>query len=277
MESPDLSDYLGLAKAQSELARKAVDHARQQLDQAQRDRCFWDDLAGALERGHPAHARLLLRRESDLFHRIEASDEPVAPRLRGLRAELEARARTSAGRFAREFPGAAREAGLQIDTTSRHPKYTFKQGFLQLEVNERDLTAKVMPRDGAETIVGLDVSLVVDTLRTEQTRLFDRPIEAQTFLRSLYTAYSAIVRSEGSKEGDEIPLRRVTNRMAKNLNRFAADEFNVDLSRLVQTGELLFDGKRVHLNHTRDRRQGMLLQGLESGGYVGFISFKPER
>ena len=65
--------------------------------------------------------------------------------------------------------------------------------------------------------------------------------------------------------------------MAKNLTRFAADEFNVDLSRLVQRGDLAVEGKRVQLNHTRDRRQGMLLHGLESGGYVGFISFKTEK
>src|SRR5205814_1154830 len=96
-------------------------------------------------------------------------------------------------------------------------------------------------------------------------------------LRSLHTAYAAVLRAEERPDGDELPLRRVTNRLAKNLNRFAADEFNVDLSRLVQRGDLVIEGKRLHLNHTRDQRQGMLLHGLESGGYVGFISFKTEK
>jgi len=71
-------------------------------------------------------------------------------------------------------------------------------------------------------------------------------------------------------------LRRLTNRLAKNLNRFAADEFNVDLAQLVKSGSLVIDGRRMHLNHTRQIRQGMLLHGLEEGGYVGFISFKKE-
>lgn len=273
----DLSNHIGLARIESERARKAVDLARQQLEEAQRARCFWDDLLVALERGHPAHALLLLRREVELLRRLEHSDEPLAPRLRELRGDLDARARSSAADFGREFPAACREAGLQIDSTSRHPKYSFKEGFIQLEVDDRGLTAKVMPRDGDQIVLGLDTSLVVEKLRAEQVRLFERRTEVQTFLRSLYTAYTAILRAEEGKEGDDIPLRRVTNRMAKNLNRFAADEFNVDLSRLIQSGELIFEGKRVHLNHTRDRRQGMLLHGLESGGYVGFISFKPER
>ena len=170
-----------------------------------------------------------------------------------------------------------REAGLQIDSTSRHPTYTFNQGFLRAELDDRKFTARVVPRDGNELVVGLDLGLVVETLRSEQTRLFGRELDAHAFLRSLYTAYAAVLRAEGRSEGDEVPLRRVTNRLAKNLNRFAADEFNIDLSRLVQRGDLLVEGKRLHLNHTRDRRQGMLLHGLESGGYVGFVSFKTER
>jgi hypothetical protein len=62
--------------------------------------------------------------------------------------------------------------------------------------------------------------------------------------------------------------------MDKNLNHFSADEFNVDLARLVGEGRVDIEGRRLHLNHTRNARQGMLLRGMEEGGYVGFISFK---
>ena len=146
-----------------------------------------------------------------------------------------------------------------------------------MELDERGATATVVPRDGNETVVGLDLDLVVETLRAERTRLFDRQINPQSFLRRLVTAYNAILRTERRPVGDAVPLRRVANRLAKNLNHFAADEFNIDLSGLVRRGHTLVDGERLHLNHTRDRRQGMLLHGIESGGYVGFISFRPER
>ena len=197
--------------------------------------------------------------------------------MRELHRELQKRTQPAVGRIAREFPKAAREVGIDIDATSRHPSYTFNQGFLRLEMDELRYTAKISPRDGTDIVVGLDLALVVGTVRSEQARLFGREVDSVAFLRSLHTAYLAVLRAENRPEGEEVPLRRVTNRLAKNLNRFAADEFNVDLSGLVQRGDLVVDGKRVHLNHTRDRRQGMLLHGLESGGYVGFISFKKEK
>jgi hypothetical protein len=276
MESKsDLTESVKVVEAEAARARRQVELARQQLEHAQRARGFWDDLVASLGRGHSAHALLLLRREAEVVRDLQ--DEVAVRQLRELHNELRDRARTSLSSFAREFPAAAREVGIQIDNTSRHPTYTFNQGFLRLEIDEKNFTAKAAPRDGEEIVVGLDLSLVVERLRSEQTRLFERQVDAPSFLRSLHTAYAAILRAEERPEGDEVPLRRVTNRLAKNLNRFAADEFNVDLSRLVQSGDLVVDGKRVHLNHTRDRRQGMLLHGLESGGYVGFISFKAEK
>ena len=266
-----------LAEQEAERAHRQVDLARQQLEHAQMARCFWGDLLASLRRGHFSHALLLLRRATEFIRDLEATDDATVQRLRELHRQLQQHTRSSVVRIAREFPAAARDVDIQIDSTSRHPSYTFNQGFLRLEMDERKLTAKVAPRDGNEVVVGLDLELVVETIRSEQTRLFEREVDAQSFLRSLNTAYAAVLRTEGRLDGDEVPLRRVTNRLAKNLNHFAADEFNVDLSRLVQRGDLLVDGKRMYLNHTRDPRQGMLLNGLESGGYVGFISFKAER
>lgn len=273
----DFAGYLRLVQEEAERARQQVGLARQQLEQAQRAGAFWESLFASLRDGHCAHGLFLLRREADLLRSLAATEASVVQQLRELHRELQKRAQSSAGRIAREFPQAARDAGIEIDSTSRHPAYTFNQGFLRLEVDERGFTAKVSPRDGNEIVIGLDLTLVVETVRSEQARLFGRETDFQSFLRSLHTAYTAILRAEGRSEGADVPLRRVTNRLAKNLNRFAADEFNIDLSRLVQRGDLVVDGKRVHLNHTRDGRQGMLLHGLESGGYVGFISFKKDK
>lgn len=275
--SSEFAKDLQMAEAEASRARYQVDLARQQLDRAQQTQRFWEGLSSYIQNEYPAQALLLLRQEADLIRRLPPSDAQVVERLRLLYGELEQKARIVATGFGRSFPAAAREAAIQIDGTSRHPRYTFNQGFLRLDLDERDFTAKLTPRDGESIHIGLDVSLIVDKIRSEQRRLFERELEPEIFLRSLYTAYSAVLRSEQRQEADEVPLRRVTNRLAKNLNRFAADEFNIDLSRLVQQGSLVVDGRRLQLNHTRNQRQGMLLHGLESGGYVGFISFKSEK
>ena len=273
----DLSRHLTLVQEGADRAKHQVALAREHLEVAQRTQAFWDDLYSALRAGYCAQGLFFLRRDADLLHSLEAAEASTVQQLRELHRELQKRTQPAVGRIAREFPKAAREAGIDIDTTSRHPSYTFNQGFLRLDMDERKYTARISPRDGADIVVGLDLALVVGTVCSEQARIFDREVDSVAFLGSLHTAYLAVLRAENRPEGEEVPLRRVTNRLAKNLNRFAADEFNVDLSRLVQRGDLVVDGRRVHLNHTRDRRQGMLLHGLESGGYVGFISFKKEK
>ena len=180
--------------------------------------------------------------------------------------------------FDRLFPDAAQLAHIDIDSTSRHPRYTVKQGFIQVEVDERSYSATITPRDGKSIELGLDVYAIVERLESEIDRLFGRKADHSRFLRTLFNAYSAVIRSDADRQdGDEVSLRRVMNRLDKNLKKsLSPDEFNVDLSEIIRSGHLEIAGHRIQLNHTRIPRQGMLLHGLEEGGYQGFISFKKE-
>ena len=110
-------------------------------------------------------------------------------------------------------------------------------------------------------------------------RLFERPVDRDRFLRTLFNAYAAVIRADNARQDeDEVSLRRVMNRLDKNLKKsLSADEFNVDLANIVKSGNLTVDDRRMLLNHTRIPRQGMLLHELEEGGYQGFISFKKEQ
>lgn len=268
--------HLRLVEAQVDQARKQVDASRQQLAQAERISQFWGGLLTHLRDANPSNVLLVLRREAEYIRSLANAGDPAWADLEEIRADAEAWARASAVSFGRDFPDAIRQAGLEIDSTSRHPKYTFKQGFVRVLVDDREFTAKVSCRDGVNVLIGMDVGPLVATLQREIARIFDRKLDADVFLRRLYTAYAAILRAEGRPEGEEVPLRRVMNRMAKNISRFVGDEFNVDLAQLVKSGSTTVDGLRMHLNHTRNARLGVLLHGLESGGYVGFISFKKE-
>lgn len=257
-------------------ARKQEDAARERFQQTERARQFWESLADHLSAGNSTQILLHLRQAEGYVRHLKATSDPISPILEEIRRSAEQHATESASAFGREFPDLVRKAGLEIDSTSRHPRYTLKQGFLRVEVDDRDYTARVIPRDGEETVMGMDVVPLVEKIKAEIARIFDRQFQPDALVKSIYTAYIAALRSEGRQEGEEVPLRRVTNRLAKNLNRFAADEFNVDLARLIKSGHLTIDNKRMHLNHTRNQRQGMLLHGLEEGGYVGFVSFRKE-
>jgi len=258
------------------LAQRQEDSARAALVQAENTRRFWEDLARHLSEENPASILLVLRQNSGYLQELRASENQILEMLDDIRSDSESRAAEIAKSFGWAFPEAIRQAGIEPDKTSRHPRYTFRQGFLRLEVDDREFIARLLPRDGQEIVLGLDVHPLVNRLVAEEARIFRRQFQPEQLLRSIYTAYLASLKVERRSEGEDIPLRRVTNRLAKNLNRFAADEFNVDLSQLVKSGRLVIEGRRMHLNHTRQIRQGMLLHGLEEGGYVGFISFKAE-
>jgi len=267
---------LGAIRKRVKVADEGAHRARAALEAAERERAFWEVLIAHAARGEMGSVLLLIDRNREYLTALEARHDPAWQELASLRRDAYEHAVSTAKTLGRTFPEAARRGGLTIDPSSRHPRYTFRNGFIRLEFDEKRLVARLQTREGDAHEHGLDLELLIRTLLEEVARLFDRDFKPNAFLRSLYTAYSAVLRAEGLPEGTEIPIRRVTHRLGKNLNRFSGDEFNVDLARAIQSGHTMIDGRQLHLNHTRNTRQGMLLHGLEQGGYVGFVSFKRE-
>jgi hypothetical protein len=143
-----------------------------------------------------------------------------------------------------------------------------------VEVDEAKLSARVTPRDGTPTTIPCDIPAIAEHLAREDRRLFERDFDSDKVLKSLLTAYQAALREDSRDVGEDVPLRRVIHRMGKNLARFALDEFNVDLAQAVKQNKTVVEGHRLHLGHTRNTRQGMLLYELEGSGYVGFLAFR---
>jgi len=271
--APEESIQLVRVQAAAAQAREAA--ARQQLAEARHWRALWQELLAKLDAEQPASALLLLRREAEGRHCRDGATTPGST-LDDLIGALDQQARAAAASFPHAFPAALLAAGLVLDETSRHPRYTLRDGFLQIGVDQASLTATVRPRDGAGILLGMDVAPLLDTIRHEIGRLFDRPLDQEAFLRRLWLAYSALLEEEGRSLGEALPLRRLLARLNRQGHSLAADEFNVDLARLVGSDQTTIDGQRLHLHHTRRTRQGMLLHGLEQGGYVGFLCFEAE-
>lgn len=273
MEAAD--EPLRLVREQAATAQVQEEAARQQLAAARHWRAFWQDLLTLLAAGQPAGALLLLRREADAGHQ-PADNTKATGLLDGISANIEQQARAKAAGFQRAFPAALHAAGVELDATSRHPLYTVRSGFLHVEVDEQQFTATVQPRDGAAILQGMDLEPLVETIRREAQRLFERQPDHAAFLRRLWAAYQVLLQEESRAQGDALPLRRVLARLDREARPSAADECNVDLARLVQSDHTLFEGHRLQLHPTRRAKQGMLLWGLEQGGYAGFISFGQE-
>jgi hypothetical protein len=268
----DISQLLDRKAAESKSSRQKLDDA---LQEARRTEAVWNRLLEAQRYGRSAEIVGIFRKESDVFGRLRDTQDEAVPMLESLFKESENQAKNTARRFATFFPEACDAAGLDLSQSSRHPKYSLQE-FIQLVVDERKLEAQVTPRDANSTSIPLDIEVLVAHLQAEVGRLFNTKRDPKNFLAGLRKAYQAVLREEKKALGDELPLRRVANRLSKNRKHFRYDEFNIDLGNIIQSGKTSIENVRLHLNHTRDTRQGMLLYGLERSGYVGFISFKHE-
>jgi hypothetical protein len=243
------------------------------LEEVSRAEDVWKRLLEAQKHGRLAEVVSIFRKGSDVFTALRERGDEAVLLLDNFYKEAEEAAKNTARRFTALFPNACDAAGIRLDSSSRHPKYSVRE-FIQIVVIERTFEVEITPRDATSVSIPLDIDPVVAYLRAEVRRLFETKRQPKRFLSRLWTAYQAVLREEEKSPGDELPLRRVANRLSKNLSDFRYDEFNVDLGNAVRSGETSIDNMRLHLNHTRDMRQGLLLYGLERSGYMGFISFK---
>jgi len=269
-ESVEISELLAEALNQ---AKAEEVRARQAAERAQQATTVWSRLKEFYAKGWHAHIVSIFYSEPVFFQNLRISQDHRITHLETLLKTSEEEARAALKRLPSDLDHLCKTAGIDLDRTSRHPRYTVRN-FIVIEVDEARLSARVTPRDGDPVNVPTDVPALVEHLAREHRRLFEREFDAQKFLKSLVTAYQAAIREDGRKIGDDLPIRRVIHRLGKNLNTLALDEFNIDLARTIKENNTSFENYSLHLGHTRNTRQGMLLHELEGSGYVGFISFR---
>lgn len=257
-------------------AKVELRHKKKSLEVAEATLQIREDLLEYYQKGWSAHLQWLIEHEADHFKELRSQQPKVAEVIEVLYLEAKAAAAESLRRFPALFEKACSEAGLHIDRASRHPRYRVCQSFIEVEVLESSREVRISDREGLLDKMPSDVIAVIQAIQRHNARLFERKFETHDFLKRLYHHYQAILKKENFPDGYDLPIRRITHRLGKNVKGFRTDEFLVDLSRLIREGPLEIDGRRVDLQQTKDERQGVLLHGLESRGYVGFISFKKE-
>lgn len=274
VKTPDPIETLQRLRAEARTEQQREKKAVEAAEAALRIR---DDLLKYHQSGWFAHFQRLVEREADYFKVLRHQQPDAAKVIEALYLEAKRVVSESLRHFPAFFEKACAQAGLDIDRTSRHPRYRVCDAFLEVEVLDSSQEVRIADREGLLEQMPCDIGAVIEALQRHKKRLFERKFDAKKFLKRLCNQYQAILQRENLPEGYALPLRRITHRMGKNLKGFRTDEFLVDLSRLVREGPLEVDGRRLDLQHTKDDRQGMLLHGLESRGYVGFISFRKEQ
>jgi hypothetical protein len=166
-------------------------------------------------------------------------------------------------------------SSFKPDSTSRHPVYRFQNGFFTVTVAEPAYTARIEDLAGVlADRMPADPSAIIGFLQQEKARVFGRPFDATAFLERLLKNYTALTDKDPElKDGEPVPIRRITGRLHDNEKSFHTDEFLVDLTRLLDSRISQIDGRTLMLEQTKEIERGLYVFPKHGHGYVGFIRF----
>lgn len=200
------------------------------------------------------------------------------PELKNLILNIEELASDSSKKSLKNFPLLMEQHFNSIkpslDKTSKHPKYTFEDGFFQLLINETTRYAIISDYEGKLAELPADIDAIKENIQKEYNRVFERIFDGKKFLQKLRNNYLAIISKTNKIDGDVIPIRSITQRLGKNEKKFRTDEFLIDLTRLVNEGPTELNNMKFNIQQTKDINQGMLLHKMPGGGYIGYLSFR---
>jgi hypothetical protein len=261
------------------VATLSLSELQEQIVEAKRLARLLDELRTFRNRLLPLHVKALCEKEQDFLKALREKHHPAIPAIEEVYREMNAKS----GDAIRNIPGDLEKLpiyeGLKLDfSRSGHPKYYFESGgFIEVEVQDKKLEAKIGNREGFVTKIPADSAAIIDIVKQEKKRLFDRPFAGSRFLVDLRSAYALAIKTKKALDGDPVPLREVFDVMIRKISSrkgYKSDEFLVDLSRLVLEGPGETKGYHFELQQTKDTKEGMLLLGEAGRGMVNLLIFK---
>jgi hypothetical protein len=255
-------------------ARQNAKSLRAQADEAARVQQVWEELKSFIERNWPLHIIALIEKEASLLRQMRNAGDPSIQAIEEIFRAAKGQADGLRYRLPKYLEDASKANSLHLDAESRHPRYSFYEGFFRVDVDDTKGIAKLSDNEGELAKFPADTGAIVSAIQREYARVFGRPFNGQSFIQKLRTQYLAVLKKENLADGTGLPIRSITRRLGKNEKGFRTDEFLLDLSRLVQEGPTIIDGYQIDLQQTKDTNQGMLLHGQAGRGYVGFITFR---
>jgi hypothetical protein len=254
-------------------AQSRATDLKHQADEAAKAVAIWKQVLEARDKGLWFRLRALFEEESSYFGSLRELGDSVISSLEELYKEAKEQTAELLLSLPRDIEKLAEREGLALDRTSCHPKYTFKNGFITLDVDESKRAARIGNYEVKPASMPLDLQTIGVALKSEEARLFNRKFDGAKFLQNLRTAYLAILKKEKRSDGSPVPIRDIARKMASTDNKFRRDEFLIDLSTLAIEGPAEISGYRFELQQTSDSSQGMLLYGPAGRGMVNLLIF----
>ncbi|MBN3945229.1 MAG: hypothetical protein HWQ38_01545 [Nostoc sp. NMS7] len=274
--NPFAESMLQIAQEQVANATQEAQEIQLKADKATRIQKLLENITMFAIRGWILHVLNVINKEKTLLDEMRHENHPAITLLNEI-FEISQKKAASIKlyiSFPSELEKACATANLSLDRDAHHPNYKFERGFFQLYIDDQKKTAKLSNFESNKLFnIPADIEAVVEAIQQDHKRIFDRPFDDKKFLKKLRSHYLAILKANKQKDGASVPIRHITRRLGKNEKGFRTDEFLIDLSRLVEKGELEIDGWRMDCQQTKDTTQGMYLH-IEPKRYIGSLVFK---
>ena len=250
-----------------------LDAFKASIQSAKHFRAVLKELLDHVSQNRPLHVLSLMEKHDSLAKEQCDSGHHPLDEWKKIREKAEEQAKKLLIWYPKLLEEACKDAGLDLDMTSRHPTYTFDDCFFELKVDRTGMAELFSYGRRFARFPG-DIEAVVERVKEKRTSLFDRPFEPKKFLRQFRTAYVDLLAPAGRPDGESVPIREILHRMTRKGAEHSLEEFVVDLARLVTEGPLEIDHRKLELEHTRDQDQGILLHHVDTFGYIGFARFR---
>jgi len=141
----------------SEDAQSRALELKQQSEVATKAANIWSRVLEARDQGLWFQLRALIEGENAYFHRLREAGEQIVGPLEDLYKKAKQQTSDLLLSLPRDMEKLAAREELALDQTSRHPKYTFKSGFITLVVDESKRLARISNYEAKLADVALDM------------------------------------------------------------------------------------------------------------------------
>lgn len=113
------------------------------------------------------------------------------------------------GDLVKALPEALASVGLPVDATSKFPKFSVKETYIKIQINEKSLKATITPSNGKSIDVNADITSILATVLAENQRLFDKNFDASAFVECLVTTLESIGRDQSKNSHFSVSWKEI--------------------------------------------------------------------
>lgn len=270
----------------SKLIEQAIKHCREVEMRAREERKVWEELQKQLVNVEERPFAII-----SIIEKLRNLQSPNVQEISELEAMLKQKADEQIHHYRDLLTQALKEDGCIVE--GRFPEYRINK-IIEVRIDERRFKAKVGTHFHTVTVSDdISVATIAEAIRKEVHRLFNRPFDAQEFMKILWQAYLLALTAEG-KLGhvDEyvriwqvhkflVMLKQKDSAffdpVGKKFTPYLPDEFAVDIGKLLAEGVTQTpQGYQLHLTPVRNPKEALFIVNWKTltGQNYGLLSFR---